>query len=204
MEVPEDSNEARLWLASKREAPPTNPLSLSDQTKPYPMPEQSAPQTTSSNDLASSSAILLDPGVPSTISSTTPNNTANQPLLSAAASDRLIPPRLDSSSSITNQFSDLKTGNGSAAGLKPPAKPRPKTGGGFGALLKAKPKKLSTLEKSRMDWNSHVDSAGNEMKDELEANRRGGGYIEKVEFLGRVSERVEETLDNAKGSKRKR
>lgn len=115
-------------------------------------------------------------------------------------------PRVDSSESVTGRFSGLRTANQTTetTTLKPPAKPRAKAGGGFGALLKSKPKKLSTLEKSRMDWNSHVAEAGDEVKEELEANRRGGGYIEKVEFLGRVSDRLEETLDSAKGGKRKR
>jgi hypothetical protein len=85
-----------------------------------------------------------------------------------------------------------------ASGLK--ARPR---GGGLKALVNAEPKKLSTLDKSKMDWESHVESSGADMKDELEANRRGGGYIEKVEFLGRVGERLTTKLESAKG-KRKR
>ena len=49
-----------------------------------------------------------------------------------------------------------------------------------------------------------LEDGGEEVKEELEANRRGGGYIEKVEFLGRVNDRLEESIDSAKGSKRKR
>ncbi|KAE9396439.1 hypothetical protein BT96DRAFT_996695 [Gymnopus androsaceus JB14] len=69
------------------------------------------------------------------------------------------------------------------------------------------PKKLTTLEKSAMDWRSHLSTADNDtLKDELEANRKqgGGGYLEKVEFLDRVSERRESLLDASKSGKRRR
>ncbi|KAJ7598564.1 bucentaur or craniofacial development-domain-containing protein [Mycena floridula] len=65
-----------------------------------------------------------------------------------------------------------------------------------------KPKKLSTLDKSAMDWRSHL--AETDMKDELEANRRGGGYLEKVEFLNRVDDRKSSVFDANKSSKRRR
>nr|VWO98292.1 Ca/Cm-dependent protein kinase A [Ganoderma boninense] len=65
-------------------------------------------------------------------------------------------------------------------------------------------KKLTTLDKSAMDWRTHVQGdASTEMKDELDANRRGGGYLEKVEFLQRVEARKEDVLETNKG-KRKR
>ena len=41
------------------------------------------------------------------------------------------------------------------------------------------------------------------MKDELEANRRGGGYLEKQEFLQRVETRKDEVLEAAKGKRRR-
>lgn len=67
-----------------------------------------------------------------------------------------------------------------------------------------KAKKLTTLGKSAMDWRSHVQQEGpSGLKDELEANRRGGGYLEKVEFLQRVEERKAGALD-ATTSKRRR
>ena len=82
--------------------------------------------------------------------------------------------------------------------------PKPKTaGGGLKALLNAKPKKLSTLDKSRLDWESHLETSEKDLRDELEANRKGGGYLEKVEFLGRVGDRLEETLENVKGGEEK-
>ena len=67
-----------------------------------------------------------------------------------------------------------------------------------------KAKKLTTLDKSAMDWRSHVQQEGQSgLKDELEANRRAGGYLEKVEFLQRVEERKADALD-ASTSKRRR
>jgi hypothetical protein len=39
-----------------------------------------------------------------------------------------------------------------------------------------------------MDWNAHLSSSTS-MRDEIEANRRGGGYLEKQEFLERVGDR---------------
>jgi hypothetical protein len=71
----------------------------------------------------------------------------------------------------------------------------------------AKAKKLTTLDKSAMDWQRHIQTeqqAGSSIKDELDANRRGGGYLEKVEFLKRVEERKEANLDVLKSNKRRR
>ena len=57
-----------------------------------------------------------------------------------------------------------------------------------------------------MDWKSHVATSGTDsgLQDELTANRRGGGYLEKVEFLQRVGERREEALEASKAGKRRR
>ncbi|KAJ3546769.1 hypothetical protein NMY22_g1928 [Coprinellus aureogranulatus] len=70
-----------------------------------------------------------------------------------------------------------------------------------GAASKAK--KITTLEKSAMDWAKHVTR---DDKDALEAQRRGGGgYLDKVEFLNRVEERKESVLsESASASKRRR
>ena len=68
-----------------------------------------------------------------------------------------------------------------------------------------KAKKLTTLDKSAMDWRAHVqDGSEGGLKDELEANRRGGGYLEKQEFLQRVEQRKDETLEANKSTKRRR
>ncbi|KAG8946575.1 hypothetical protein FRC03_001348 [Tulasnella sp. 419] len=59
----------------------------------------------------------------------------------------------------------------------------------------SKPKKLTMLEKSKMDWNSHLASASSEERNEIEQSRRGGGYLDKVDFLQRVNERREDARD---------
>jgi hypothetical protein len=67
----------------------------------------------------------------------------------------------------------------------------------------AKAKKLTTLDKSSMDWRAHVNESEPSVKDELEANRRGGGYLEKVEFLKRVDERKDGLIEMSKGKRRR-
>ncbi|KAI0305231.1 hypothetical protein B0F90DRAFT_1815479 [Multifurca ochricompacta] len=68
-----------------------------------------------------------------------------------------------------------------------------------------KGKKLTTLEKSTLDWKAHINTSGeSELVAELEANRRGGGYLEKVEFLQRVGDRKNQALEANKDHKRRR
>jgi hypothetical protein len=55
-----------------------------------------------------------------------------------------------------------------------------------------------------MDWKAHVNSDGASNKDELEGNRRSGGYLGKVEFLQRVSERKDSILEEKQAKKRRR
>ncbi|KAJ7636955.1 bucentaur or craniofacial development-domain-containing protein [Roridomyces roridus] len=85
---------------------------------------------------------------------------------------------------------------------KKPGPRKPRTS--LAAIPTQKARKLSTLDKSAMDWKAHVSSEPSDMKDELDANRRGGGYLEKVEFLGRVDGRREEALEASKSTKRRR
>ncbi|CCM00722.1 uncharacterized protein FIBRA_02762 [Fibroporia radiculosa] len=86
---------------------------------------------------------------------------------------------------------------------KRPGPRRPKTA--LAPLPNApKAKKLSTLDKSAMDWRAHVQTEEQSgVKDELAANRRGGGYLEKVEFLQRVDERKADVLDAGKTKRRR-
>ena len=67
-----------------------------------------------------------------------------------------------------------------------------------------KAKKLTTLDKSSIDWKTHLISDGATTKDELEANRRSGGYLGKIEFLQRVSERKDSILEENQAKKRRR
>lgn len=67
-----------------------------------------------------------------------------------------------------------------------------------------KAKKLTTLDKSSMDWKAHLNSDGVSTKDDLEANRRSGGYLGRVEFLQRVSERKGTILEETQAKKRRR
>jgi len=56
-----------------------------------------------------------------------------------------------------------------------------------------------------MDWQTHVQAEQHSgLKDELEANRKAGGYLEKVQFLKRVEERKDGTLESLKSTKRRK
>jgi hypothetical protein len=60
---------------------------------------------------------------------------------------------------------------------------------------------------SALDWKAHVDTSGEpELASELEANRRGagGGYLDKVEFLQRVGDRMGQAFEANKDHKRRR
>ncbi|KAG6853236.1 hypothetical protein C0991_005823 [Blastosporella zonata] len=104
----------------------------------------------------------------------------------------------------TETFSEPSTST------KPPAKrPGPRksrtTLAAIPTASQQKAKKISTLDKSAMDWQAHIQaSSGSGLRDELEANRRGGGYLEKVEFLNRVEGRREDVIEASKGGKRRR
>ncbi|KAJ7089252.1 bucentaur or craniofacial development-domain-containing protein [Mycena belliarum] len=85
---------------------------------------------------------------------------------------------------------------------KKPGPRKPRTS--LADIPSQKARKLSTLDKSSMDWRAHVNSESPDIKDELDANRRGGGYLEKVEFLNRVDARKGDALELSKSTKRRR
>lgn len=123
--------------------------------------------------------------------------------LSTNVSDSNISsPVIDSSSAATAVAS-------TSASSAPKAKPKPgprKSKTVLPSLPSGKPKKLSTLEKSAMDWRAHLGEQDGGSVNELERNRRegGGGYLEKVEFMDRVEGRREEIFEREKGTKRRR
>lgn len=53
-----------------------------------------------------------------------------------------------------------------------------------------------------MDWKAHTGDST--LQDELDANRKAGGYLGKVEFLKRVDERKEENLESMQSRKRRK
>lgn len=85
-----------------------------------------------------------------------------------------------------------KAALGSSNGNAGPAKPfsgRP-SGGGLGAVLGqiGKKNKLSTLEKTKLDWNSFKRSQG--IEEELQTHNKGkDGYLERQDFLQRADVR---------------
>lgn len=86
-----------------------------------------------------------------------------------------------------------------------PPGPRRRKGGSslaaMSAAAKAKPTKINTLEKSRLDWNQYKETDLDETdRHDLEAQTRGGGsglasmkgYIGRRDFLERVQDRLGE------------
>ncbi|KAL8686495.1 MAG: hypothetical protein Q9218_007062 [Villophora microphyllina] len=65
------------------------------------------------------------------------------------------------------------------------------------AVTPSKGPKLNTIEKSKLDWASHVDKEG--LKDELDvAEKAKGGYLGRMDFLGRSEAKREEDLKSAR------
>ncbi|KXN85552.1 SWR1-complex protein 5 [Leucoagaricus sp. SymC.cos] len=127
------------------------------------------------------------------------------PLYQGDTTDREIP-QPDAHSLPQPSMTAPASTDSSESPKPPPKKPGPrKSKTVLGALPSSstqKAKKLSTLDKSLMDWQSHTMDTS--LQDELEANRKGGGYLEKVEFLKRVDERKEENMESLKSRKRRK
>ncbi|KAL1759265.1 hypothetical protein FB107DRAFT_205534 [Schizophyllum commune] len=79
----------------------------------------------------------------------------------------------------------------------------------LGPASRIAPTTLTTLDKSALDWHSHIQShtvdqsQATPLRDELDAHRRGGGsYLEKVAFMQRVEQRREGLLEAGRGGRR--
>lgn len=68
-------------------------------------------------------------------------------------------------------------------------------------LARDKKNKLTTLEKSRLDWASFVDKK--KIKDDL-AQHNKGGYLDKQAFLNRVDDKRDQNYQQAKDIERQR
>lgn len=127
------------------------------------------------------------------------------PPADASASAPGAPAEPTESTSISTSVPPVASTSASAASkpAKRPGPRKPKTA--LAPLPGAtKAKKLTTLDKSALDWRAHAAGAPEEVKDELDAHRRAGGYLEKVEFLQRVEQRKEDALEASKAGKRRR
>jgi len=186
VEVAEDSADVKKWPLWRDSTCGDAPLSLSSTD------HSSSPAAAATMLVATPSDSLVSP----------PNSEAFVP---AVAVERTTIGALNQPNRSTPKVTDTSSAAGKP-NIRRPGPRKPKTT--LAALPgSSKPKKLTTLDKSAMDWRSHVQAeqeSGSSIKDELEANRRAGGYLEKVEFLKRVEERKEETLDSLKSNKRRK
>ena len=135
---------------------------------------------------------------------TTESSNEASPAVSLPATAMPVAPLSNSSSSLDQTSNPASP----SASTKPPVrKPGPRKSKTSLAPLPgpSRAKKISTLDKSAMDWQTHVQAEQHSgLKDELEANRKAGGYLEKVQFLKRVEQRKDETLESLKSTKRRR
>ncbi|CAE7056150.1 unnamed protein product [Rhizoctonia solani] len=117
----------------------------------------------------------------------------------------ILTPGSRSSTPNASSLSPLETNN--TAVKAPPSRPKPPTKPRrslSGLAAAGRSKKLTTLDKSRLDWQSHLASSTQEERDDLERNRKAGGagYLEKVDFLARVGERKDNVFEDSKRKRR--
>ncbi|KAG8680134.1 hypothetical protein FRC09_018460, partial [Ceratobasidium sp. 395] len=135
-----------------------------------------------------------------------PAATSEETSVAAGPSPSIVPapraPNLINPTSRPSSAGSIKgTSTPTTTKPKPVVKPRKSLSGMAAAT---KPKKLTTLEKSKLDWQSHLGTVTPGERDELERNRQSGGtgYLEKVDFLARVGERRENAFEDSKRKQR--
>lgn len=87
------------------------------------------------------------------------------------------------------------TASTSAPTPAPSGAPKRRKAGGLAAMaasLGGKPAKLTTLEKSKLDWNKHVSKEG--LQDDLTKARKDG-FLDKKDFLDRAAAAKEDEYD---------
>ncbi|KAK9456197.1 bucentaur or craniofacial development-domain-containing protein [Dipodascopsis uninucleata] len=102
-------------------------------------------------------------------------------------SSKVLESTSDSSNEVTSKSSELPR-------PKPMGGPRRRKTSSLEAMAtSAKPKKLNTLEKSKLDWQGYVEEEG--IADELRQHNQGG-YLQKQDFLNRVDKKRYEDMKN--------
>ncbi|EIW77046.1 hypothetical protein CONPUDRAFT_157318 [Coniophora puteana RWD-64-598 SS2] len=185
VEVAEDSPDAKKWPQWNVHGQPEDtqvekaqPASASLDSKPSNLPSTNTP-----------------PIPPTSLSS---QSTPPEP-----STAREINSGLASTSASASAHSSPPTATTGTPAPKRPGPRKPRTSLPSLPSSGNKAKKLTTLDKSAMDWRAHVSTQPSTVADELVQNQRGGGYLEKVEFLDRVEERKESVLEEGRGKRRK-
>ncbi|XP_064611523.1 craniofacial development protein 1-like [Liolophura sinensis] len=113
--------------------------------------------------------------------------------------------RLEEEKSESEKQKTDKPVIGRILGQKPAADSSPKAAGGLGSVLGkiGKKNKLSSLTKSKLDWDSYKKQEG--IEEDLKIHNRGkDGYIERMAFLQRADVRQFEIEKNMRQSASKR
>ncbi|QRV82100.1 bucentaur or craniofacial development protein [Ceratobasidium sp. AG-Ba] len=205
--VMDDTARNSLWESFLESA--TTSASVSSQVTPAPEPKKivierrhrfAGEDVTEKVQVAEDSAKALEWKKKET--SSTPAQTSSPIKSPLAATPVSSEPSTRASSSCPSLVDPVKQGAKQAA-VKPKAVAKPRKSLSSLAAA-AKPKKLTTLEKSKLDWQAHLAAATPEERDELERNRQAGGagYLEKVDFLARVGERRENAFEDSKRKRR--
>ncbi|KAH8081405.1 bucentaur or craniofacial development-domain-containing protein [Filobasidium floriforme] len=176
--LPADHPDVKKYTSSP---PPSSKLQDQPGTKTEPNPDilsKTSSTSPPSSTIPSPQAAPIDPATTTTTTTTTPSSTTT---------------RTDTSSRTTP--TPTSDPNSKPLPRNPPPrrrKPRQSLESMNAELVRqaSVARKMTTFEKSQLDWNSLTTSTPT-LSTELEANRRTGGYLERQDFLGRVGERKE-------------
>lgn len=111
--------------------------------------------------------------------------------LSAEAAAYLKEQEYDNEKKVSDTTATSSKRKNSVSAPKRRGPVKRKQGSLMDELNSLRPKKINTLEKSRMDWLGYVDKSG--IKDELSLHNKDG-YLQKQDFLSRVDNRLENEI----------